>query len=109
RGARFFVTAVAATLLRLRNGEDVLAKVDARRLQDKAMIERLDKYALVAVLYYVSIMRAMIGAGADLGTLLQASDSTAVIESRVNERMLEEKLAPKALDEKLPKLPGIAK
>jgi AIPR protein len=82
RGARFFVTAVAAFLLRLRNGEDAFAKVDASRVQDKAMVERLDRYALVAVLYYVSIMRSMIGAGADLGTLLKTTETTATIENR---------------------------
>ena len=50
RGARFFASAVAAHLLRLRNGPDVFAKVDVERLQDKAMLARLDKYALMGVL-----------------------------------------------------------
>ena len=58
RGARFFVSAVAAQLLRLRNGDDVFAKVDSGRLLDKAMIKRLDNYALMAVAYYVGIVRA---------------------------------------------------
>ena len=109
RGARFFVVAICAQLLRLRNGEDVFAKVDAERVLDKAMATRLDKYALLGVAYYVAIMRSLIEAGNDLGTLLRNTDTSVVLEQRVKERMFEQELAPKALDEALPKLPEITK
>jgi hypothetical protein len=109
RGARFFVTTVAAQLLRLRNGQDVFAKVDASRLSDKAMIERLDKYAYTATIYYAGTMRDLVRTGSDLGILLKTSETAADLESRVRERFAEDKLAPKALNEKLPLLPGIAK
>lgn len=107
RGARFFVTAVASHLLRLRNGEDVFAKVSADRLQDKAMKDRLDKYAMLAVSYYVGIMRGLVDGGTELNILLKNSDTSVLIEQRVKERLFEQELAPKALDEALPRLPGI--
>ncbi len=109
RGARFFATAVAAQLLRFRNGDDVFAKVDTTRLQQKAMKDRLHKYAIVAVLYYVGIMRNLIDAGQDLSVLLRNRETATMIDRRVQDRLIEEKLAPRALDEKLPLLPGISK
>lgn len=107
RGARFFVTAVAGQLLRERNGADVFAKVDGARVIDKAMKERLDKYASLAVSYYVGIMRSLIESGSELGNLLKSADTAAVLEQRVKERLFEQEIAPKALDEALPRLPGI--
>ncbi len=107
RGARFFVLAIAAHLLRLRNGADVFAKVEAERVLDKAMIKRLDNYALLAVSYYVSIMRSLVDGGTELSTLLKNTETSVLIERRVKERLFEQELAPKALDEALPKLPGI--
>lgn len=109
RGARFFATAVAGHLLRLRNGPDVFAKVDVERLLDKKMRERLEKYALMAVIYYVAIMRDLVKGGSELGTLLKTSETAATLEQRVKERMLEDRLGAASLDEKLPLLPGIAK
>jgi hypothetical protein len=109
RGARFFATAVAGQLLRARNGDDVCAKVDAARLTDKATRERLSKYAMVAVLYYVGITRNLIDAGQDLSVLLRNRETAEMIDVRVRDRLIEEQLAPKALDEKLPLLPGIRK
>ena len=109
RGARFFATSISGQLLRGRNGDDVFAKVDASRLGDKAMQDRLGKYAMVAVLYYVGIMRNLMDAGQDLSVLLRNRETAAMIEVRVRDRLIEEQLAPKALDEKLPLLPGIKK
>jgi hypothetical protein len=76
---------------------------------DKAMLARLDNYAVLAVSYYVGIMRDLIGGGGELSTLLRNSETAAVIEQRVKERLFEQQLAPKALDEALPKLPEITK
>ena len=87
----------------------MFAKVDIERILDKAMGERLDKYAMLGVIYYVAIMRDLVKGGSDLGTLLKTSDTAETIEQRVKERMLEDQLAATALDEKLPMLPGIAK
>ena len=109
RGARFFVTAVAAQLLRTRNGDDVFAKVDGERVLDKAMQARIDSYSRLAVAWYVSTMRTMVEAGTELPTLLKNTDTGETIERRVKERMFEQGLAPKALDETLPLLPGIKK
>lgn len=47
--------------------------------------------------------------GADLATLLRNTETAEKIERRVKERMFEEELAPKALAEKLPTLPGVKK
>ena len=109
RGARFFVTAVAGQLLRFRNGADVFAKVDGERVTDKAMEQRLDNYAALAASYYVGIMRSLMEVGNELGTLLKNTDTSEILEQRVKERLFEQELAPKALDEALPLLPGIKK
>lgn len=109
RGARFFVSAVAGQLLRSRNGDDVFAKVDGTRVSDKAMQGRLDNYASLAVSYYVGIMRSLVEAGNELGTLLKNTETSVILERRVKERLFEQELAPKALDETLPLLPGIKK
>jgi hypothetical protein len=109
RGARFFVVASCAHLLRLRNGDEVFSKVSVERLTDKAMIDRLNKYALISVSWYVGIMRGLVASGNDLGTLLRNSDTSALLEQQVKERLFEQEVAPKALDEALPRLPGIKK
>lgn len=109
RGVRFFATAVAGNLLRLRNGPDVVAKVSVDRVLDKAMADRLAKYALMGVIYYVAIMRDLVKGDLDLATLLKTSETAGTIDRRVRERLLEDQLATTALDEKLPLLPGIVK
>lgn len=52
-------------------------------------------------------MRSLIEGGSELGILLRNSDTSALLEQRVKERLFEQQLAPKALDEALPKLPEI--
>lgn len=52
-------------------------------------------------------MRAMVQAGNEVGTLIRRPETGAEIRAGVTERLIAEKLAPKALDEKLAKLPGI--
>src|SRR5439155_21253168 len=44
--------------------------------------------------------------GQDLGTVLRRPEAAELLERRIGERMFREKLAPKALDEMLPKLPS---
>ncbi len=107
RGARFFSTAVTAELLRLRNGADFAAKVPVKRLGDRALIQRVDQYAQLGVAWYVSIVRSAIESGQDLPLLLRNSDTADMLVRRIKERMHEEQLAPHALDEKLPLLPGV--
>jgi AIPR protein len=107
RGARFFATAVTAHLLRLRNGNDFASKVPVDRLYDKALRDRLQKYANIGVAWYVSIMRTLMENGADLPVLLRNVHTARTLELRTEERLFEEEQAPDALDEKLPRLPGI--
>lgn len=109
RGARFFATAVAAQLLRIRNGSDFTAKVTAERLGDKALLERIAKYSYLGVAWYVAIVRAAVESGQDLSVLLRNTDTASMLVSRVEEKMHEEELAPEALKEKLPLLPGVRK
>lgn len=109
RGARFFATAVAGHLLRLRNGDDVFGKVSGERLGQKNMIERLDKYAIAAVIQYVSMVRPVIESGTEFGTFLRASETNGLLARRVKEGHMLDKLAPKALEEGLPRLPGVAR
>lgn len=108
RGARFFVTAVAAQLLRDRNGDDFVARVGVDGLFTKAMSLRLQKYATLAALYYVQIMRGLVRSTGEVGTMIRRPETADDIVVGVKERLISERLAPKALDEKLPKLPGIS-
>jgi len=82
RGARFFSTAVTAHMLRLRNGDDFISKVGIERLADRALQERLRKYANIGVAWYVSITRTMIESGAELPVLLRNVDTSKTIGRR---------------------------
>lgn len=97
---------MTADLLRLRNGEDFIAKVSVNRLANNALRDRLKKYGTVGVSWYVGFMRAMMDAGSDLPVLLRNAETSKVIQHRTAERMFEEEQAPAALKEKLPLLPG---
>ena len=109
RGTKFFATAVAGHLLAARNGSDFAAQIDIARLSDKAMQERLQKYAFIAVTYYVNAMRDLISKGGHFALLIRNNDTTEKVLSQVQERLVEEELtAPKTL-EKLPKLPRARK
>lgn len=108
RGARLFVTAVAGQLLREQNGEDFVARVGLDHLFTKATGDKLRKYALLATVFYVSIMRDIAESANDVGTLIRRPETADAIRVRVRERLVSERLAPQALEEKLPKLPGIS-
>ena len=108
RGARFFVTSIASQLLRDRNGEDFVARVGTEGLFTKAMGQRLHKYGVLAALFYVQIMRGLARSAGDIGTLIRRPETANDIRLGVAERLISERLAPGALDEKLPKLPGIS-
>lgn len=109
RGAKFFVTYVAGLLIRERNGPTIYLNFGAARLRDQAMRERLGKYCYLATAYYVGFMRGLLESGNDLGTLLRNTETAARLERRVKERLFEEQIAPRALDEKLPRFPGVRK
>jgi hypothetical protein len=109
RGARFFATAICGELIRSRNGDDVFASVDVARLSDMAMVERFSKYATMAVLLYVTVMRGLLDAGLELSVLLRTRETSDLLRQRVADRLREEELAPKALEEKLPTLPKARK
>lgn len=108
RGSRFFIESIAAHLLRDRNGDDFVARVGVDGLFAKAMGDRLHKYAMLAALFYVQIMRGMAQSTGDIGTLIRRPETAGEISTGVNERLVGERLAPDALKEKLPKLPGIS-
>jgi hypothetical protein len=105
--ARFFIVSIAAQLLRERNGDDFVARVGIENLFSKSMGTRLAKYAALATLYYVQIMRSLVGSAGEIGTMIRRPETAEDIEIGVKERLIAERLAPKALDERLPKLPGI--
>lgn len=109
RGARFFVVSIAAQLLRERNGEDFVARVGVENLFSKNMQSKLFKYAALATLFYVQIMRGLVSSAGDIGTRIRRPETAKEIEVGVRERLIAERLSPGALDERLPKLPGIKK
>lgn len=107
RGARFFVTTIAAELLTDRNGKDFVARVGIDGLFAKAMKARLEKYATLAALMYVRIMRGLADSPGNVGTTIRRPETADGIRAGVREELISEKLAPEAYAEKLPKLPGI--
>ena len=107
RGPHFYATAIAATLLADRNGQDFTARVEPRRLADKAMRDRLSKYATTALVYYVRATKQFLSGGKDLGLILRSPETNRELTAWVNEQMVTERLAPKALGERLPKLPNV--
>jgi hypothetical protein len=108
RGAKFFVTSVAAQLLADRNGTDYVANCGVEGLFAKAMGQRLLKYAMLGTLLYVGVMRSLVSTSADVGTLIRRPETADQLRAGVNERLISERLAPAAFEEKLPKLPGVA-
>jgi hypothetical protein len=109
RGAHFFATSISAHLIRDRNGHDFVARIDVARLADKAMGDRLNKYARLALLWYVRGISHQLDQGKELGALLRTPSTNDVIRKYAESRMAEERLAPHTLEEKLPVLPGIPK
>jgi len=109
RGSHFFASSMAAHMLRSRNGADYTTRVDCARLSDTAMAERLSKYATTALISYVRATANMLRAGRDLGVLLRSPETNTELHNYVEEQMVEERLTPRNLDEKLPLLPGIAR
>lgn len=77
------------------------------KLFSKAMSNRLHNYAMLASLYYVQIMRGLIRSVGDIGTLIRRPDLANDLRDGTAELLVGERLAPRAFDEKLPKLPGI--
>jgi hypothetical protein len=108
RGAKFFVSSITAQLLSDRNGADYIARTGVGGLFGKAMGDRLVKYAKLATLFYVQIMRGLAKSSADVGTLIRRPETAEHLRDGVKERLVSERLAPDAFEEKLPKLPGIS-
>jgi hypothetical protein len=109
RGATFYATAIAAQLLVHQNGPDYAGRVDPSRLLDKAIAERLDRYATVAVLYYLRATRQRLHVQNDLGIVLRSPDTNAELQRWTREELVQEAMDPAALDAKLPKLPKAKK
>lgn len=107
RGSQFFAVAIAAQLLRERNGADFTANVDPKRLVDNALADRLDKYAVTALLFHVQVIKQMARSSRDVATILRSPETNSEIQKWVLAQMIQERLAPKALAEKLPLLPEI--
>jgi hypothetical protein len=107
RGGRFFATAIVALLLERRNGADFVARVDASRLKDRAMFQRLVKYARFALGIYMDAMKDLLEAGADLSTLIRSTDTAKRISDKTETAVYRVGSAEKYLNEILPRLPGI--
>lgn len=107
RGAAFYAVALASIFLRERNGQDFASRVSLSRLQDKAMAQRLDKYARQALVSYVRAMEQRLTSGRDLGLLLRSPDTNADLQRWGREEIVSLTGAPKLLDEAMPLLPEI--
>jgi hypothetical protein len=68
---------------------------------------KLQQYAVLGTLFYVQIMRSLVRSAGDVGTMIRRPETADDIRRGVTERLISEKLAPQAFQEKLPKLPGI--
>jgi len=93
RGGRMFVLAVTAILLELRNGSTVVARLDLDRAGSFGSREILDKYATVALSYYLDIMDERIEAGGDINQMVRSEDSFARIQQRVRRKYQRDSLS----------------
>lgn len=104
RGGRLFVLSAMGLILRERNGGTYLQGLQRDVAVSKRTRERLEKYATVAVVWYVQAMKDMAESGADLAQLVKSQDQYPKIESKILASWKVQSLSKSWLDDALPKV-----
>jgi len=104
RGATFFVLAITGVILHERNGQTFLNKLKPEVAVSKATTRRLENYATISLEWYVEIMTELVAAGEEVASLVRSQTGWQKIKPKVLSRWKLYRLAPKVMEESLPKL-----
>lgn len=105
KGGAFFVLAVMALILELRNGPAYLVNIDARQVHGKRMAQRLARYAEFALNEYLPAARDEADVQKEeLSTLVRSPHFYERVEQRNRRNYRKQALAEKWLEEALPRL-----
>lgn len=104
RGAKLFTLAVMGTILSERNGPTYLAQLNRTTASSNATRQRLAKYAVLALEWYLETMQDYLDAGQDISILLRSQDTFKKIKSKAQSKWKVQSLSPQWVDDALPKL-----
>lgn len=104
RGAAFFILAIAGVLLHERNGQTFLNKLKPEVAASKTTVRRLENYMTISLEWYVDIMMELIASGEDVASIVRSQSGWQKIKPKVTSRWKVYRLAPKVMEESLPKL-----
>jgi len=104
RGAKFFVLAVMSVILHERNGQTFLNKLSAKVATSKITHGRLQNYAVVALEWYVEVMREVVAAGSEVSALVRTQEGWQKVKPKILAKWRVYRLSKKQMEEALPKL-----
>jgi hypothetical protein len=104
RGAKFFVLATMSVILHQRNGATFLNSIKGDVATSKKTQERLTKYAVVALEWYVELMGNLVSAGGNIASLVRSPDAWLKIHPLIISKWKVFSLAKAIVEATLPKL-----
>lgn len=105
QGGKLFVLAVMAIILRERNGAPFLSKLKRDVAGSKNTAERLHRYAQLATLWYIQVVKDLLDSGAVLSQLLRSQDFFAPkLRDRIRTLWKVMSMSKNWVDDALPKL-----
>jgi hypothetical protein len=104
RGAAFFILAMMGVILHERNGQTFLNKLKPEVAASKATGRRLKNYATISLEWYVEIMNQLVAGGEEVASLVRSQTGWQKMKPNILSRWKVYRLAPKAMEESLPKL-----
>lgn len=104
RGAKFFVLATMSVILHQRNGATFMNALKADVATSKKTIERLQKYAVVALEWYVELIGDLVTAGGSIASLVRSPDAWTKIRPKIQSKWKVYALAKAQMEASLPKL-----
>jgi len=105
RGGKMFALAVMSVILNLRSGDHYLSRITRTVASSKNTQARLEKYALVATLFYVRAAKAVMSrGGSDLTQLVRSQEYFAKIREEVTDLWKLQSMDASWVKNALPKL-----
>ena len=104
RGGRIFTLSVMAIILHERNGHNFLQKLNKERSGSEANRQRLDKYAQLAVEWYVQSMKELMESGQELSVMIRNTDTFAKIKDKVRSKWRVQSIDESWVQNALPKI-----